>query len=196
VAVLALEPLRELGLVQLLRASPGLVLQRFDTGGRGGVIVADLPRAGEGTLRTLRSAHREHGWVTVALVDETTDLDIGEAADSGVAVMLHPAEASRSGLVTAVQQASGSGPAMPADLAEQFRRLRGAGPAGRPDLQLSERQAALLRHLAEGLDTIQVAKAMHISERTAKHILSEIMHRFSLRNRVHAVAFAIRAGLI
>jgi DNA-binding NarL/FixJ family response regulator len=54
----------------------------------------------------------------------------------------------------------------------------------------------VLRHLAEGSNTADITKKMHISERTVKYILWNIMQRVGLRNRVHAVAFAIRAGHI
>ncbi|WP_256069858.1 MULTISPECIES: LuxR C-terminal-related transcriptional regulator [unclassified Streptomyces] len=41
-----------------------------------------------------------------------------------------------------------------------------------------------------------MAIKLSYSERTVKYILYGLMKRFSLRNRAHAVSYAIRAGII
>ena len=54
----------------------------------------------------------------------------------------------------------------------------------------------MLRPLAEGLDTAEVSGQLFYSERTVKNIIHDITSRLELRNRTHAVAYAIKAGLI
>ncbi|MEV6634966.1 LuxR C-terminal-related transcriptional regulator [Actinoplanes sp. NPDC051470] len=200
VAIMAREPLREAGVVEALRASPDFALQQFVAGRRSDVIVADLQGRFRETIPTLRLAHHEHGTVTVAVMDEAAEVGVQAAMEAGVVSVLHPSDASRGRLLSAVQQAAGTTPrnnaTLSADLTRQFCRLRDVGAAGRPRPELSEREIVLLGHLAAGLDTAQIAKVMDISQRTAKYILWCVMQRFSLRNRVHAVAFAIRAGLL
>ena len=61
---------------------------------------------------------------------------------------------------------------------------------------LTDRERDVLRMLGDGSDTREIARAMSYSERTVKTIIQDITHRFGLRNRSHAVAFAIRHGLI
>jgi len=61
---------------------------------------------------------------------------------------------------------------------------------------LTEREIGVLRLLAEGLDTIEVGRRLFYSERTVKNITHDVTSRLELRNRTHAVAYAIREGLI
>ncbi len=86
-------------------------------------------------------------------------------------------------------------PAVPATL--------GNGVAGPPCAvltnaaeRLSARESSVLRLMAEGLDTAEVAEQLSYSESTIKGVLAKIMLRLDARNRAHAVALAVRAGLI
>ncbi|MFF7581238.1 LuxR C-terminal-related transcriptional regulator [Streptomyces sp. NPDC008061] len=58
------------------------------------------------------------------------------------------------------------------------------------------REIAVLRQLAAGFSTTEIAAALHYSERTVKYIIHEMITRHGLRNRVHAVAYALRQGLL
>jgi len=62
--------------------------------------------------------------------------------------------------------------------------------------QLRPRERDVLRLLAEGLSTCEVARRMAYSERTIKNILQELTTRLGLRNRTQAVAWALRNGWI
>ncbi|MER5604296.1 LuxR C-terminal-related transcriptional regulator [Streptomyces sp. NPDC002265] len=63
-------------------------------------------------------------------------------------------------------------------------------------LSFTARELAVLRQLAAGLSTTEIAAALHYSERTVKYIIHEMIARHGLRNRVHAVAYALRQGLL
>ena len=54
----------------------------------------------------------------------------------------------------------------------------------------------VLRLVASGLSTQEIADQLCYSQRTVKSILHDVTNRFQLRNRSHAVAFAMREGLI
>jgi len=54
----------------------------------------------------------------------------------------------------------------------------------------------VLRLVADGLETSEIASRLSYSERTIKKVLHEVMTRLQLRNRSHAVAYALRNGLI
>jgi len=54
----------------------------------------------------------------------------------------------------------------------------------------------VLRLMADGMDTGEIARNLSYSERTVKNIIYAITTRLSLRNRSHAVAYAMRAGVI
>jgi DNA-binding CsgD family transcriptional regulator len=61
---------------------------------------------------------------------------------------------------------------------------------------LTDRERDVLRMLGDGSDTREIARAMCYSERTVKTVIQDITRRFGLRNRSHAVAYAVRQGLI
>jgi DNA-binding NarL/FixJ family response regulator len=54
----------------------------------------------------------------------------------------------------------------------------------------------VLRLVADGLDTTEIARRMAYSERTVKNVIHDVTTRLNLRNRSHAVAYAVREGLI
>ncbi|QFU89441.1 LuxR C-terminal-related transcriptional regulator [Amycolatopsis sp. YIM 10] len=69
-------------------------------------------------------------------------------------------------------------------------------PRSRTPDGLSRREIAVLRLLAEGRATAEIAAELAYAERTVKNIVSGVLARLDLRNRTHAVAYAVRAGLI
>jgi DNA-binding NarL/FixJ family response regulator len=69
-------------------------------------------------------------------------------------------------------------------------------PRGLTFTGLTEREVSVVRLLAEGYDTAEIARRLYYSERTVKNIIHDITSRLELRNRTHAVAYAIREGLI
>ena len=73
-----------------------------------------------------------------------------------------------------------------------------AAPGGRDaaTTRLSERELAVLRCVAEGYDTAEIARATFFSERTVKNVVSRAVRRTGGTTRAHAVALAIRAGLL
>jgi DNA-binding NarL/FixJ family response regulator len=69
-------------------------------------------------------------------------------------------------------------------------------PRGMSFTGLSAREADILRLVADGLDTNEIATSLSYSERTVKNVLHDVTSRLQLRNRSHAVAYALRQGMI
>jgi DNA-binding NarL/FixJ family response regulator len=61
---------------------------------------------------------------------------------------------------------------------------------------LNEREQQVLRLIADGHGTREVAVALSYSERTIKNVLHDVVTKLGARSRSHAVAHAVRAGLI
>ncbi|MCC2320723.1 response regulator transcription factor [Cellulomonas xiejunii] len=61
---------------------------------------------------------------------------------------------------------------------------------------VNDRERSVLRLLGEGADTREIARRLSYSERTVKVVVQDLTRRFGLRNRTHAVAYAVRHGLI
>jgi DNA-binding NarL/FixJ family response regulator len=69
-------------------------------------------------------------------------------------------------------------------------------PHGLTAAGLYTREVEVLRLLADGIDTLEIAQQLSYSERTVRNIIHGMLTRMKLRNRVHAVAYALRNGVI
>ncbi|MFD4577993.1 LuxR C-terminal-related transcriptional regulator [Streptomyces sp. NPDC058417] len=70
-----------------------------------------------------------------------------------------------------------------------------SGGAARPPA-LTVRQASVLRLMADGHANADIARLLGCSEHTVKNVIYEVMSRLQVRNRAHAVAHAVRNGLV
>jgi DNA-binding NarL/FixJ family response regulator len=199
VQVLATEPLREAGIVAMLDTASGLSVRRFSLDEPADIIVADLSALVQETVQQLVSSNRKHRSVAVVITDGP-EIDASAFTAAGVVRILHSAEATHSVVRAAIKHAAAADrvaqPVSRAGLVAQIQRIREITADKEVRPALSEREIAILSHLAEGGDTREIARSMHISERTLKYLLWCVMNRYSLRNRPHAVAFGIRAGVV
>ena len=62
--------------------------------------------------------------------------------------------------------------------------------------ELAEPQRRLLRMIANGSTTNEIAGALHVSERTVKRLTATLLRRLGVGSRTEAAALAGRAGLI
>jgi DNA-binding NarL/FixJ family response regulator len=62
--------------------------------------------------------------------------------------------------------------------------------------RLSSRDVTVLRLLSNGCSTADIADDLAYSESTIKNIIHDLVSQLGARNRAHAVAMAIRAGVI
>ncbi|KUL52233.1 MULTISPECIES: helix-turn-helix transcriptional regulator [unclassified Streptomyces] len=164
------------------------------------VFVADT--LDDTTLMRLRRLMRRDGARTVLVVHRLRESDLLEIIASGVSVVLWRHEVSSARLFEAVTAASRGEGDMPAELLgrlmTQIGSLARTIPGGTAALTggLTPREVEVVRLVAEGLDTKEIAAALNYSERTIKNNLHALTTRLHLRNRAHAVAHAVREGYI
>lgn len=76
----------------------------------------------------------------------------------------------------------------------------GGGPAGcvRPSsgIQLTEREAQVLRGMADGKSNAEIGREIFVSEDTVKTHARRLFRKLGARDRAHAVAAGFRAGLV
>ncbi|GAA0686302.1 LuxR C-terminal-related transcriptional regulator [Kitasatospora atroaurantiaca] len=198
----AQDPISYAGLAGQLRPCPELRLLGEDEEGGAAVVVVALDRVGEEEVQTLRQLQRAAAGRIVLVGTELDDAGLVAAVECGVVGVVRRTEATAARLVqTIVAAARGEG-TVPADLLgrllEQVGRLQRQvlDPRGLAFTGLSAREIEVLRLVAAGHDTAEIAEALSFSERTVKNVLHEVTTRLQLRNRSHAVAYAMREGFI
>jgi DNA-binding NarL/FixJ family response regulator len=125
-----------------------------------------------------------------------TDEQVLEAIRSGASGYLlkgaTAAELSQA-IRAVVQGGSVLGPEVAAKLVAAVGAPRGAGPLrGR----LSGREREVLRLIADGLPTKQIAQQLGIGERTVKFHTASLLRKLGADNRAQAVALAAQRGLL
>ncbi|WP_329000621.1 response regulator transcription factor [Kribbella sp. NBC_00709] len=216
--VKALDPLSQFGLVHALRQRPEISLIN-DTdlaavmpglSGLSGdqrttppvVALIAIDSLDAGAVQVLRAA-TQRGCRRTVLIGSTIDDDaLMTAVELGVSGVLRRTEATADRIVHLVQAAAAGDGSLPPDL---LGRLLGQvsrmqrhvlAPRGLSHTGLSDRETQVLRLVADGKDTQEIARELSYSERTVKNVLHDVTSRLQLKNRSHAVAYALREGLI
>jgi DNA-binding NarL/FixJ family response regulator len=201
VCVVAADPLLRAGTVASLRswADTEVIGEEAVSDGAVVILVADtFDDALDHRLLDLRRTARVVG---VLVTTELDDAALARAVVCGVRAVVWRREATNDALRRAVVAVAEGGGSLPPDLTgmlmARFRRsqLRPGDGVDRRKL-LSPRELDVLRLVAEGCDTNEIAHQLAYSERTIKTILHDVTTRLHLRNRSHAVAFLIRRGLL
>lgn len=212
--VKALDPLSQFGLVHALRQRPEIVLIS-----EAGLAESQQPRSDQRptppvvaliavdsldatAVQVLRSATQRGCRRTVLIGSTIDDEALMTAVELGVSGVLRRTDATADRIVHLVQVAAAGDGSLPPDL---LGRLLGQvsrmqrhvlAPRGLSHTGLSDRETQVLRLVADGNDTQEIARALSYSERTVKNVLHDVTSRLQLKNRSHAVAYALREGLI
>lgn len=202
VFVFAHDPLTRAGLVAELRGRPEVAVTSEAGLDSAQVAVVAADDMGATTGASVRAIQRNGCPKVVVVLGRVDDDAVLAAVEAGASGILRRAEASPERLVEAICATARGEGWLPSDLLgrllEQVGRTQRQvlGPRGLSFRALSDREAQVLRLMADGLDTAEVASRLAYSERTVKNVLYGVTTRLQLRNRTHAVAFAVREGLI
>jgi DNA-binding NarL/FixJ family response regulator len=83
--------------------------------------------------------------------------------------------------------------------AKVLQRIRASGlqsDSALPPPELSDRENEVLRLIANGKDNAQIAQELHISPKTVKNHISNILMKLQIENRIQAAVYAVRRGLV
>lgn len=200
ICVCAHDPVSHAGVASQLRPRPEVTL--LDAGDeRAAVAVVVADSVDEEVVQMLRGLQRGSRR-SVLVVTHIDDTGLAAAVEAGVTGLVRRADATPERLATAVCAAARGEGSVPGDLLgrllAQIGRLQRQllHPRGLTLNGMSAREIEILRLVAEGLDTTEIAVKLSYSERTVKNALHDVTTRLQLRNRSHAVAYALKQGLI
>jgi DNA-binding NarL/FixJ family response regulator len=204
VQVHALDPISESGILAQLRECPDVRVADPGTGQdtKPSVALAVIDLVDDDSTGWLRSLHQRDGLPLVLVVGQLDSRALISVVESGVRAVTRRCEATPLRLAQLLHAAAANRGELPPDLLGQLLDQVGQlnrsllGPRGLGLNGLTQRENAVLRLVADGLSTREIASQLAYSERTIKTVIQDLTTRLYLRNRAHAVAYAVRNGWI
>jgi DNA-binding NarL/FixJ family response regulator len=199
------DPLSRAGVSKFLEQRRGFVVLPDSPGNRlgriGDVAVTLADPADPDALVRLRKLIIEMDRKVVLVADRLERPQLESVVDAGVHSVVWREDLSAatvSEAVAAVARGEGNAPAdLVSILWTQLREVRREVKSATPlRVDFSERELSVMRLIADGLDSREIAAELSYSERTIKGLLHDLMSRLNFRNRAQAVAYAVREGYI
>jgi DNA-binding NarL/FixJ family response regulator len=195
------------GLALLLesRAGDGFVVAGSTTAGEQAVAlvgreaadiaIVDLALPPLGGVETIRRIVAAYPRTRVLALSGTEDLGLATAALRAGAAGFLAKSADPEVLVAPLLTIAAGVRVVPPDLLDALLAA-GDRAGGQVVERLDDRELQLWALLARGLETSEIAKAVLVSERTAKRMIASLLHRLGAANRIEAAALAGRYGLL
>jgi two-component system, NarL family, nitrate/nitrite response regulator NarL len=159
------------------------------------VAIVDVQMPPPGGSRAIAAVRRAQPLVRVVAISGLADAHAATEALRAGAVGFLPKSADPEALVRPLLSVLDGWSVLPEELLREILDrtvpASGEGIAGR--LTADERR--LWRLVAAGAGTVDIALTMHVSERTAKRLVAQLLRRLQVSSRVEAAALAGRVGL-
>jgi NarL family two-component system response regulator LiaR len=165
------------------------------------VVVMDLNMPGMGGVEaTRRIAQIAPLTRVLVLTVSDQDGDVLNAILAGACGYLMK-DASIDDLIRGISSASiGESLISPHIAAKVLQRVRAntAAPEAEATIraELSEREIEVLKLIANGKDNAMIAAELHISPKTVKNHISNILMKLQIDNRIQAAVYAVRSGIV
>jgi DNA-binding NarL/FixJ family response regulator len=171
------------------RAAVDLVRRR-----RPDVVLLDLALGPVG-MTALRDLHRATPVTRVVAVAGEVDVNLVSTTFRAGAHGVLLRSTTPADLVAPILAAASGHCVLPGAL---LPSLVGTAVARRPELldTLTPEDRQLWRMVADGVETMQIAETLFVSERTAKRMVALLLRRLGVSNRIQAAALAGQAGLL
>jgi DNA-binding NarL/FixJ family response regulator len=186
------------GLTTILESAPGITMTANPGHEPVDVVVVALDEMSSRGVDLLRKVASDPGRPVVLIARNITAANLLVAVECRVVAIVPPRAVTDDRLVTAVHTAAAAGGVdLPGDLLDKLvshtKQLHREvlEPGNLTASSSTSREIDVLRLTADDLDTVEIARALSYPERTVKNIVYTITSRLQLRNRSHAVAFAM-----
>lgn len=203
-SVLSDDSLSALGVISCLDGVPGICVLPREQSDDADAVMLVVTKVTDKVLQTIKSIHEDSAGARciVLIADIPSESTAATAVMNGAASIVPRAQVTAASLARALQASLSGQLVLPrrvvARLVERsrlFERIvreeHGITGGG-----LTLREAAVLRMLADGLSTAEIARSMNYAERTIKNVIQDVLARTGARSRTQAVAYAMRMGAI
>jgi DNA-binding NarL/FixJ family response regulator len=200
VTVRATDPLTQAGLTSYLKSHSTVEVVGADD--EADVQVFATAQVTADAVTELKEAAAKSSVPRVLVTNKLDQTHMGHVAECHVVAVLPRTAALGPRLVDSVVAAAERKAALSRDLLVELLKQTNDPHRYQPvtprmtETELSGREREVLRLMAEGWATTEIANRLCYSERTVKNVIYGLTNRLNLRNRPHAVAFAVRAGVI
>jgi len=166
------------------------------------VVVMDLNMPGmsgiEATRRLLEIVPEAAVLILTISNDDARVIDAVRAGALGYLLKDAPLDEIVAGIRAAAAGHSTIAPRIAGALLEHVRDTpdRAETPAAPPAPALSPREREVLELVGEGYENAEIAKRLYLSQSTVKNHVSRLLEKLGAENRVQAVVFGIRHGLV
>jgi DNA-binding NarL/FixJ family response regulator len=165
------------------------------------VVVMDLNMPGMNGVEATRHIGREAPLTrVVVLTISDQDSDVLDAIIAGACGYLLK-DASIQDLMQGIRAASvGESLISPHIAGKVLQHVRGTTPSSEAAAtirgELSDREIQVLKLIASGKDNAVIAGELHISPKTVKNHISNILMKLQIENRIQAAVYAVRSGIV
>ncbi len=165
------------------------------------VVVMDLNMPGMGGVEATRHISTIAPLTRVLMLTiSDQDNDVIDAIMAGACGYLLK-DSSIQDLIAGIRAASlGESLISPTIAAKVLQRVRAA--SRQPEIEttiraeLSDREIEVLKLIANGKDNAMIAGELHISPKTVKNHISNILMKLQIDNRIQAAVYAVRSGIV
>jgi len=165
------------------------------------VVVMDLNMPGMGGIDATRHIASIAPLTRVVMLTiSDSDADVMDAILAGACGYLLK-DSSIQDLMAGIQAASrGESLISPSIAAKVLQRVRATST--QPEIataikaELSAREIEVLKLIANGKDNAVIAAELHISPKTVKNHISNILMKLQIDNRIQAAVYAVRSGIV
>lgn len=157
------------------------------------VVLLDVHMPGRDGVETARRLKAEQDVKVLMLTVSDKDRDLLGALDAGAdGYLLKNADPAQ--LRQAIRQVVSGGGALSPEVTP--RVMAAAARGARPELHLSSREEQVLREIAQGATTAEIAASLSISPNTVKTHVRRIFRKLEVTNRAEAVTRAMALNLL